>query len=312
MTSRLYILGNGFDLAHGLKTSYKNFYAYLKKEHSNFLNSLVSFYPSLDDRETWNYFEAELSNLIVDDFIESFEGLNAGSDDFRDRNYHRNEIAVELELVPLYVKLKELFTNWIIGVSRTSSERKFCFLESDLFLSFNYTKTLEEVYGVDDARILHIHHKIGDTDLIFGHNYDSEAWKAENLPDLYEKEKTLVEDEGEYSYEMDYAIEYGCEAIDRFYSHTRKEPKNNIQEASDFFQQLRAIEEVVIMGSTLCNGDAEYIQHLTTIVNMEHVKWNLYYHKESEKQGLINILLNAGISPKNMTIRCSEGVQGRF
>ncbi|MER2149505.1 MAG: AbiH family protein, partial [Ruminococcus sp.] len=35
--SNLYVLGNGFDLAHGLKTRYWDFRTFLDKNHSEFL-----------------------------------------------------------------------------------------------------------------------------------------------------------------------------------------------------------------------------------------------------------------------------------
>ena len=40
----IYILGNGFDLAHGLKTSYLDFKSYLKKYHEDFLVKLEDLY----------------------------------------------------------------------------------------------------------------------------------------------------------------------------------------------------------------------------------------------------------------------------
>ncbi len=247
----------------------------------------------------------------MEDFIDSFEGLNVGSDDFRDRDYHQNEITVENELIGVHNTLRVLFTEWIKAASNQQIQQLFEFENNALFFSFNYTETLEKNYGIQNDKILHIHHKLGDSDLILGHNVISDVWRMEYMPDFYNKHRSQdVEDE--YPYEIDFAVGAGCDSILGFYEHTRKEPQENIKAASDFFHQLRNIEEVVIMGATLCNGDAEYIQHLTTIVDMAKVKWTLYYHKESEKQGLLDILLRAGISLKSLEIRCSVGLQGRF
>ncbi|MBZ5482420.1 hypothetical protein JGU65_24860 [Bacillus sp. T_4] len=41
--SNLFIIGNGFDLAHRLPTSYKDFYKYLIKTYPNALNISLSF-----------------------------------------------------------------------------------------------------------------------------------------------------------------------------------------------------------------------------------------------------------------------------
>ena len=51
----LYIIGNGFDIAHGLDTRYWKFREYLEIENPNFLmefEALYNIHP-LDDTEPW-------------------------------------------------------------------------------------------------------------------------------------------------------------------------------------------------------------------------------------------------------------------
>lgn len=57
--SRLYIIGNGFDVAHGLNTSYWKFREFLENEAPYFLNAFEALYNihPLDDTEPW-YTEA--------------------------------------------------------------------------------------------------------------------------------------------------------------------------------------------------------------------------------------------------------------
>src|SRR5690606_39278694 len=45
-----------------------------------------------------------------------------------------------------------------------------------LFLNFNYTDTLTELYGISRDRILYIHNNVNDQfgDLIFGHGQEQE------------------------------------------------------------------------------------------------------------------------------------------
>ena len=57
----LYIIGNGFDIAHGIQSEYKYFYNYLREYDERFLNSLSGIYPRLfDDVKLWCSFEKEL------------------------------------------------------------------------------------------------------------------------------------------------------------------------------------------------------------------------------------------------------------
>jgi hypothetical protein len=58
MHDRLIIIGNGFDLYHGIKSSYYNFKEYLyNNSHINFLISIEKYIPS---DELWSNFEQAL------------------------------------------------------------------------------------------------------------------------------------------------------------------------------------------------------------------------------------------------------------
>ena len=72
----LYIIGNGFDLAHGMKTSWQDFYDWLK---SNGYNPLITFCENNFSLETdlWQDFEKALGeydlNSIFDYCTEDIE-----------------------------------------------------------------------------------------------------------------------------------------------------------------------------------------------------------------------------------------------
>ena len=59
------ILGNGFDLAHGLKTTYKDFLDYCYKQ----LNKVISYKPSAVDFQSKNPTSVALLGLPVNGFI---------------------------------------------------------------------------------------------------------------------------------------------------------------------------------------------------------------------------------------------------
>ena len=73
----LYILGNGFDLAHKLPTAYWDFRTYLKSAHPEFLEAFeehYDIYPSMSDEAKkeylWNRFESNLANIDEDSLAE--------------------------------------------------------------------------------------------------------------------------------------------------------------------------------------------------------------------------------------------------
>lgn len=57
----LYVIGNGFDVAHGLRTDYWKFRTYLEAEYPYFLNQFEALYniQPLDDTEPWYTKEAQ-------------------------------------------------------------------------------------------------------------------------------------------------------------------------------------------------------------------------------------------------------------
>ncbi len=57
--SRVTFLGNGFDIRHNLKTSYKDFMDYCKTQHMDD-NVLYKFYSSMKTCKGWYDFEQDL------------------------------------------------------------------------------------------------------------------------------------------------------------------------------------------------------------------------------------------------------------
>lgn len=157
----LYILGNGFDLAHGLKTRYSNFRDYLAKKQTNKISSLLDSLESVYDQdELWSDFERALGNPN-ENFIKEVNAL----------------FGIDLFGSLFIGKLKQEFKSWIQEAifSNLEVSPKFQLSNNDKFISFNYTQVLELVYDISDANILHIHgcvevDKFKDDIFVLGHN----------------------------------------------------------------------------------------------------------------------------------------------
>ena len=193
--SKLFIIGNGFDIAHGLPTSYDDFRKYLSntymnnkcevdampmiptvsigskgeeicdmEEVANFLVYIIS--EAEPDGNKWGDLEASLGRL---DYDEAFEMLPEELDDDGDINYWREsynneDMASNLYSVVVYVK--ELFAEWVenIDIKVASAKSSFSTLlkSDDIFLTFNYTETLEDLYEVNEESVCHIHGRQGE------------------------------------------------------------------------------------------------------------------------------------------------------
>ena len=172
---KIFIIGNGFDTAHGLHTSYEDFRRFLcdqyivdeemndaivtipevsigpkgdlvcdEDEVADFLIKIISV--AEPNSEYWSELEASLGRL---DYSEVFDLLPDEFDEDGDLDdwktvYNNEDMASTLMVVVPYIK--EFFTEWINEIELCDIEVKCGFQklvgESDLFLTFNYTETL--------------------------------------------------------------------------------------------------------------------------------------------------------------------------
>lgn len=202
----LFIIGNGFDRAHGLKTSYEDFHDFLRSQYdvtdeedmlyldghmyqnkdgeldcdddvaAGFLARLIS--QAEPDSEQWSALEDSLGKL---DYSEIFDSVIEQYDKDGDPDYWRNVALYENMADSLSVvigKFSLYFANWVhsIDIKKVKENKKFRGLmqPGDLFLTFNYTELLEEVYKVNS--VCHIHGKRGEK-LVFGHGSDDDHYE---------------------------------------------------------------------------------------------------------------------------------------
>lgn len=239
---KLFIIGNGFDIAHDLKTDYLYFKKFVYQQaygKDDLLEALQSenaiklylnrideeilleeiddysipeiqmapdggdLYP--DDVELykllyqllnqitgvekfWSDFEEKLAyfdKVTIDtmDFLDSDGDLNGSL-----MANNANELGETLAKYVLY-SLNKLFKLWIEetysdwkdriltkGEESHSKLLKDTVLENSdaLFINFNYTKTLEDLYRISEQNIFHVHGVIGVSQFVFGHGHDGE------------------------------------------------------------------------------------------------------------------------------------------
>ena len=179
--ANLFIIGNGFDLAHGIKSTYENFHMYLNEKfgfEQKIKWNLPHIYPNKKDCNEmdaaklimrlinmadksggeWRDFENSLGQLDYSRFFHSYD-----METFIDMTKNSLEVSIP--------KIKNFFANWVrtIRIDNVQKINTFANLidtENDYFISFNYTHLLEEIYGVKN--ICHVHGDI-QNEIIMGH-----------------------------------------------------------------------------------------------------------------------------------------------
>ena len=282
--SKLFIIGNGFDSAHCLATSYDEFRKYLcdtymkgksgegymlmvpnvtmgskgedicdMEDVAEFLVYLIS--AAEPDGSKWSDLEASLGRL---DYEEAFDMLPEEFDDDGDINYWREsynnaDMASNLYTVVSYVK--DLFAEWVDDIDIEIAKTKqgfFSLIEpGDIFLTFNYTETLEKVYGINEANVCHIHGKQGGN-ILFGHGNTvdyTEEYMSKNIG----SENALSE-------------------LDNF---LKKDTKQALKEHKLFFDGIDdTIKEVYSIGFSFAEVDLVYIEEICRKLSVDAV-WHL-------------------------------------
>lgn len=271
----LYIIGNGFDLHHKLDTSYRSFGLYLQTYYGAIYDQLLEYFglPHIDknDKKTdplWSNLERSLSLLDVDMVYDAYSGSLAspGAPDFRDRDWNTFSIDMEMVVDSLTTNLIKAFHEFILKVDYTviPREKRLPLDSQALFLSFNYTDTLESYYGISESQITYIHGKAVNSDeIILGHGVDPNNFREEpSKPPVGLSDEELERWEVEMNDQYDYSFELGKTALQNYFSSSYKDTQAVVRDHMEFFESMENIEQVFILGHSLSDVDLPYFEKI--------------------------------------------------
>lgn len=239
---KLYIIGNGFDLHHGIKCRYADFKKYCEGQDEEMAKLLEMFHENPE--KLWSDFEAEMGNIDADKLLEWARLLNSEWNTGWKGHYRFvDEVSEEVD----YLRTLTLsFRDWVLSLKLEDVKPMLKLEKQDsLFLNFNYTKTLEEVYHIKRNQIWYIHGVAeGDfANLIVGHNLsEREVWKKFSSDNKLEEEarKDIVE----------------------LVTGWRKPTEQIIAGNGGFFRSLHGVKEVMVLGHSMASVDMPYFQEV--------------------------------------------------
>ena len=100
----LYVIGNGFDLHHNMKTSWTHFKNWLIEKDLSVIYTIEELFADCDD-DWWQSFESNLATAVISDIVleevrENYPDFS--SDNFSDSDWYDAEYAVESTLSEAY------------------------------------------------------------------------------------------------------------------------------------------------------------------------------------------------------------------
>lgn len=275
----LFVIGNGFDLGHGMKTSYEDFRGYLKENYPNAKASFGGYVPesrtmpdggeNYNDVEVigllfevisnaepycdkWCDLETSVGFLELDDYFYDWD--DGGYEDNPWHKVYRNQ-DLAVNLVGAILQITEYFAEWINTIETIDISPKSDFLRlvdkrNDFFLTFNYTDTLKVVYGAEN--VCHIHGEQGG-ELLFGHGNDKDYY-----------EENMVRNVGSE------------DALQYMQRKMRKDTAKALKENQHFFKSIsKLINKIYSYGFSFSEVNELYIQELCRILPTANITWYL-------------------------------------
>ncbi|MBK9446212.1 MAG: bacteriophage abortive infection AbiH family protein [Betaproteobacteria bacterium] len=290
----LYIIGNGFDLHHQIPSSYADFGRFVSRVDPH-LHSLFENYFSFDGN--WADFENTLAHLDIDLILDEASTylVSYSADDWSDAFHHDYQYEVNRIVSSLSTELKKRFTEWICHLTiPTPSSCQVPLLDLPVharYLTFNYTNTLQALYGVFPDRITYIHnHAAGpDSDLVLGHGVNPKAIVSLNVGADLEDQDTRVTQANE--------------CIDEYFSRTYKPTDRVISAHQDFFDSLSVVERIYVLGHSLSEVDWPYFALIAEKTKASAPDWIVSYRDEAKVRIMKEIFSEFGLHATKVTYR---------
>ena len=273
----LFIIGNGFDLAHGIMSKYKHFYCWLVLNgYEDYADCLQEMFPKLDKRTDflWSNFESALEDIDLQFLFKKYvpypNDVWDGNEWNKNISLGSNHVKDVIDRIPLL--LKEWASNINIDVNpifpTLSPESKY--------LTFNYTLTLENVYNIPEENICHIHEKItSKSDLIIG--FDS--------PKFINNHPAEIDDE-ERAYAQFTKLQ-----------NTLVKPKlQQIEKYRSFFSSLSNINTIIVIGHSLSWVDLRYFSEIKRSI-IGNAKWYFSTYQQEDYARVLSFVKPARLQP---------------
>ncbi len=302
LPTKLLIIGNGFDCyLHDLPTRYLDFKEYLINRFPDYIvdfdgilspllmpdgeerydeNELVGAIIRMLDScagENWCDLEGCLGEAFIHGIVGDnewlFESINTEDDDddapFKAIN---NNEDVSKNLAGAFKAVRQLFEDWVrqelpsLDYDRIKKQPTPK-LDNSLFLNFNYTPTLEYIYGIPPEQICYIHGDCRDklSLIYFGHG-----------------------NRDEINVELSY---WGIgDAFDWLKEELKKNTECALSDNIAFFDKLCGVTDIYSYGFSFSNVDMVYIQQINKTVDVKNVVWHFNsFDWENNKENIDKI-----------------------
>lgn len=274
----LVIIGNGFDLASGIKSSYSDFKQWLQMsgKYHRLIGLMDTFFSN--QRDVWGDIEKALGEYDEDSILEYCKPDEEIDYDHLTRSMAAVEDSPEWIFKPVLDEFIEAFKDWVDSINIANAEKVRELPVECKYLTFNYTETLEAIYGIPKSNILHIHgSRILDKEYIIGHN------NFRNPDEAYNDESQML-----------YLQETWSKII-RWMNDLVKDSAFIIRQNKDFFNGLSDVEQIVVYGHSFYEVDWPYMKEIVKHVGTDK-PWAISYYSQKDLERINDFATKMGLT----------------
>lgn len=262
--SILYIIGNGFDLAHGIKSGYWHFKKWLIHNGKDSLVGLMDIFFS-NERDVWSSIEQALGEYDEESILEYCKPDKEFDFDHSLSASARIEDSPMAIFQPVLDEFRDAFRDWVNSIEISGVEKVYKLNADSRYLSFNYTDTLETEYGIAQNQVTHIHgSRLNDDEYIIGHNNNrdpSSVWDDDGLTFEQQAYENIIVWMNEFT----------------------KQYNRNIANHSSFFNSLYDIKQIVVIGHSMSKIDWPYFEEIIKNIGKD-IPWTVYCHNKEDRK----------------------------
>ena len=258
----LFIIGNGFDLAHGIKSSYWNFREWLGNNRSNLIGMMDIFFSN--QRDVWSSIEQALGEYNEESILDYCRPDEEFDYEHSLSSSARVEDSPMAIFRPVLEEFRQAFRDWVNSIEISGIEKVYKLNTDSRYLSFNYTDTLETEYGIAQNKVTHIHgSRLNDEEYIIGHNNNrnpSSVWDDDGLTFEQQAYENIIVWMNEFT----------------------KQYNRNIANHSSFFDSLYNIKQIIVIGHSMSKVDWPYFREIIKNIGKE-IPWIVYCHSIDDR-----------------------------
>lgn len=312
----LYIIGNGFDQHHDIPCSFYDFMGWVKCNDPKLFVQLAQVYNNAREEYWWRDFENSLTEINIS-YYANRKGNLYDPGDIREgtieekTEYASHKVNEEFSAIKDYLKTD--FQKWLVkAYEKCNNDRKIqLWGEDSLFLTFNYTKTLEDFYGIDTKQVYHIHGIIDDKDsMVFGHGLNEEE-----LNDILENQKLRFGEVWNEKLNMMTRLQYVEPEHKKLATYStldslltlKKDVKWCIENNKRFFDEILDVQRIYVYGFSFSSIDIPYLEKIIRRTNPE-THWIISWHTPEDKRRIMDFAIRYNIQNITMNhgIKCLD------